>query len=555
VIMKLVENGQLGLDDRVFGSGGLLEHHPYLSLANVTDPRIYDITVRHLLQHAAGWNRDISCFPSPTTPYPWFFGGCDPIAAPLHVTETLGQPNPVGEEAMIRFLMEKGLNFAPGSGYAYSNIGFQVLGEIIEAVSGLSYENYVQANLLAPLGICDMHEGKNLLADKQEREGEYVGNGYVTLSSYGTGAYVPWEYGGFSVEAMDSAGGWIVTARDLTRLLVAVDGFATKPDILSAASISTMTTPSPNNPNYALGWAVNQSNNWWHTGSLDGTASFFARSWDGYTFAIIMNMRQNSNQFWIDLDNLPWNCIGSTASYPSHDLMAVPTQNTSGLSFSAPTETSVTVSWSPGDGNERILVGKAGGPVSAFPLDGKVYVGVPTWGSGSNLGGGNYALSTGTSNSVTVTGLVPNTLYHFRAFEYTRNSNTGNYRLFQLCNSESQSITLGVPGEVQASLRLAKSTTPGNLTLSWGTSCSAAAQDYGIYEGVLGLWSSHAAVDCSDAGGDRTEEITPGLGDHYYLVVPNSASKEGSYGRTGSGTERPAGNPACRPAQAVAPCF
>jgi CubicO group peptidase (beta-lactamase class C family) len=553
-IMKLVENGQLGLDDRVFGSGGLLEHHPYLSLANVTDPRIYDIRVRDLLQHAAGWNRDVDCFPNPTTPYPWPFSGCDPIVAPLHVTQTLGEPNPVSEQAMIRFLMEKGLNFAPGSAYNYSNIGYLVLGEIIETVSGLSYEAYVQANLLGPLGICDMHLGRNLLADKLEREGEYVGNGYVTLSSYGTGDYVPWEYGGFSVEAMDAHGGWIATARDLTRLLVAVDGFATKPDILSAASITTMTTPSPNNPNYALGWAVNQFNNWWHTGSLDGTASFFARSSDGYTFAIIMNKRENTDAFWSDLDALPWNCIASTASYPTHDLMAVPTQNVSGLSFSAPTETSVTVSWNPGNGNERLLVGSAGAPVSAFPLDGTPYVGLPAWGTGSTLGGGNYVLSSGTANSVTVTGLLPNTPYYFRAFELTRNATTGNYRLYQLCNSESRSITLGVPGEVQETLQLAKSATPGDLTLSWGTSCSAAAQDYGIYEGVLGSWSSHAAVDCADAGGDRTEEITPGSGDRYYLVVPNTASNDGSYGRTSGGAERPPGSPACRPVQAVAPC-
>ena len=553
-IMKLVEQGRLGLDDRVFGPGGLLEHHQYLSQANVTDARIYDITVRHLLQHAEGWNRDINCFPNPTTPYPWFFGGCDPIVAPLHVTRTFGEPNPVDEQALIRFLMEKGLKFTPGTGYAYSNIGYLVLGEIIESLSGLSYEDHVQANVLAPLGLCDMHLGRNLLADKQEREGEYVGNGYVTLSAYGTGAYVPWEYGGFSVEAMDAHGGWISTARDLTRLLAAVDGFATKPDILSAASIVTMTTPSPNNAYYALGWAVNPSNNWWHMGSLDGSASFFARTSGQYTWAIILNKRAGGN-FWNDLDALPWNCIGSTASYPAHDLMAVPTKNSSGLSFSAPTQSAVTVTWAPGNGNFRILVGSAGGAVSAYPLDGENYGADSAWGMGSDLGNGHYVLFNGTSNSVRVTGLAPNTPYSFRVFEYTRNADTGNYPLYQLCNSESKSTSLPAPGAIESKLQVAKSSVPGSLVLSWGASCPSGTLDYGIYEGVLGSWSSHTALDCSDDGGDRTEEVTPGPDGRYYLVVARHGNSEGSYGRASSGADPPPASPgACGTVQELAAC-
>ncbi len=42
-----------------------------------------------------------------------------------------------------------------------------------------------------PLNIYDIHQGKNLLADKMEREGEYVGNGYTTLSCYNDSTYVP----------------------------------------------------------------------------------------------------------------------------------------------------------------------------------------------------------------------------------------------------------------------------------------------------------------------------------------------------------------------------
>jgi CubicO group peptidase (beta-lactamase class C family) len=91
----------------------------------------------------------------------------DPIDFPLHVTQTLGEPNPVSRRSMIKFLMQKGLNFTPGTAYKYSNVGFLVLGEVIEKKTGLSYENYVKQNILAPLGIYDVHLGKNLLADKR----------------------------------------------------------------------------------------------------------------------------------------------------------------------------------------------------------------------------------------------------------------------------------------------------------------------------------------------------------------------------------------------------
>jgi CubicO group peptidase (beta-lactamase class C family) len=99
-------------------------------------------------------------------------------------------------------------------------MGYLVLGEVIEKKSGLSYENYVKQNIFALLGIYDIRLGKSLLANKQEREGEYVTSPtFNSLSFYGTGQYVPWEYGGWSLEAMDAHGGWIATPRDLVRLI------------------------------------------------------------------------------------------------------------------------------------------------------------------------------------------------------------------------------------------------------------------------------------------------------------------------------------------------
>lgn len=111
------------------------------------------------------------------------------------------------------------------------------------------------------------------------------------------------------------------------------------------------------------------------------------------------------------------------------------------------------------------------------------------------------------------------------------------------------------PGRV-ASLDIDKSdTTPGNLVLAWTGSCSPGAVDYGIYEGTLGLWPSysHTAMDCTDGGDPLTEEVQPGAGDTYYLVVPLTADVEGSYGLS-SLAERPQGTSVCRTSRVIAAC-
>jgi len=439
-IMKLIEDGQLNLSDKVFNAGGLLSSHPYLSNAIIIDARYADITVQHLLEHSAGWNRNLNCFPNPTPPYPYNFNGCDPIVAPLHVTQQVGASNPVNEENMIYFLLEKVLDFTPGTQYQYSNIGYLVLGEIIEEITGVSYEEYVKTNILEPIGACDTHLARNLLVDKQEREMEYIGSGYTNLDIFGNGTYVPWEYGGNSVEAMTAHGGWISTARDLVRILLAIDKFSTKPDILAVSTINSMVAPSVNNPNYAKGWSVNSSNNWWHTGALDGTATFFCRTSGGFTWAVLINKRvtgTNANSFRNDLDNLPWNCIASVSSYPAYDLLACPTAAADNLVITPLGTNGCSINWQNGNGERRILVGKQSTEVDRFPIDGLSYTANSTFGTGSNLGNGNYVLYDGTANNFNVYGLDYTANYSFRVFEYNQNNNTGNYKLYNLSKSRS----------------------------------------------------------------------------------------------------------------------
>jgi hypothetical protein len=107
------------------------------------------------------------------------------------------------------------------------------------------------------------------------------------------------------------------------------------------------------------------------------------------------------------------------------------------------------------------------------------------------------------------------------------------------------------PGVVTTMYVDKSSLTAGDLTITWTASTSAGGEDYGIYEGTIASpWSyNHAAVDCNDAGGDLTEDITPGSGDRYYLVVPHHPDMEGGYGTDSGGTQRPQGSSPCRAVQ------
>jgi len=68
--------------------------------------------------------------------------------------------------------MEKPLEFEPGTRVSYSNIGYQMLGKIIEKVSGKSYEEYLQENIFRPAGMSN--SGVDQEASLKERACGYL---------------------------------------------------------------------------------------------------------------------------------------------------------------------------------------------------------------------------------------------------------------------------------------------------------------------------------------------------------------------------------------------
>lgn len=85
----------------------------------------------------------------------------------------------------------------------------------------------------------------------------------------------------------------------------------------------------------------------------------------------------------------------------------------------------------------------------------------------------------------------------------------------------------------------------GDISLTWSSSCVATDVDYAVYEGEIGDFTSHLPVTCSTDGA-TSATVTPQPGNRYFLVVPMSTNREGSYGENGAGQHRPASAAACR---------
>lgn len=100
-------------------------------------------------------------------------------------------------------------------------------------------------------------------------------------------------------------------------------------------------------------------------------------------------------------------------------------------------------------------------------------------------------------------------------------------------------------------LRVAKSGV-GLLDLSWGLGCSPDALDYTVHGGEIGAFYGHVAILCDTAGALVSATIASEVGNRYFLVVPVTATDEGSHGRDSFGVERPAsGAASCLPVQTL----
>lgn len=267
-VMKLVDEGRLSVDDLVFGEEGILNE-----FTEFRDKRAAKITVSHLLNHTSGFSRRLG----------------DPMFRSVDVMRWTNQTSTLSAEELIRWQLSLKLRDNPGGMAQYSNIGYLVLSRIIERVSGLSYEEYLQSHVLRPAGCYDMHIARNYYEERFPREVKYYGHDPDSIASYdGSGVMRLREYGGNNITGLQGAGAWVCSSAELMRLVASIDGRPQVPDILSPAAIKTMRTPVAKN-GFAYGWARSGGQTLVRTGTMSGTCAFIEYKPNGLSFVLITN--------------------------------------------------------------------------------------------------------------------------------------------------------------------------------------------------------------------------------------------------------------------------
>lgn len=109
-------------------------------------------------------------------------------------------------------------------------------------------------------------------------------------------------------------------------------------------------------------------------------------------------------------------------------LAAEPTLDPSSPVFSNITSTGFNLSWTNGNGTQRLILLREGSSVNSLPADGTTYNAGAAFGAGSQIGTGNFVVYKGNGNSVQITGLKPNTIYHLSIVEFNGGPATENYR-------------------------------------------------------------------------------------------------------------------------------
>ncbi len=117
--MQLAEQGKINLDTNI---------NTYLKTLKIPDTYSEPITMRHLMTHTAGFEGGGVGYQITT----------DPEKLPVSISETLGRHMP----ARVK---------PPGEMSAYSNYGTALAGLIVEEVSGLAYNDYIQKYIFNPL--------------------------------------------------------------------------------------------------------------------------------------------------------------------------------------------------------------------------------------------------------------------------------------------------------------------------------------------------------------------------------------------------------------------
>jgi CubicO group peptidase (beta-lactamase class C family) len=194
------------------------------------------------------------------------------------------------------------LDFAPGTQQKYSNVGYIILGEVVAATSGQTYQRYVTEQVLRPMGITR--------ATLHRSDGRYLAGEAVR---HLTGSLIALP--AMLLPMVDATGGWSASVVDMARFLTNLDGSRGTP-VLNEKTRGLMIEPPPAplkvlpNGNFVgLGWdSVNvqgKSYTVFKDGSYQGMRTFMKRLPTGVCWCLLYNAS-------MDFDPVDMQIAGST---------------------------------------------------------------------------------------------------------------------------------------------------------------------------------------------------------------------------------------------------
>ena len=184
-ILQLIEQGKLSFDDKMVKF-----------IDGFSDPRTSEITVRHLLSHSSGWQ-----------------------AYWEHPEYLKNRSKLRSVNDYMRFIKTIPLDFEPGQRMQYSNTGYNVLGAIIEKVSGNNYYDHIQKFVFEPAGMTSS------VSHSVDEIAPNLATGYTNfdINHKRTGEGFSFENTLISSVKGTPAGGGCSTAHDLLKFVQAVD--------------------------------------------------------------------------------------------------------------------------------------------------------------------------------------------------------------------------------------------------------------------------------------------------------------------------------------------
>ncbi|WP_010494254.1 serine hydrolase domain-containing protein [Paenibacillus elgii] len=245
-VMQLAEAGKIELDAPV------QRYLPYFRTAD--EAASSKITVRHLLNQTSGFS---------------IYAGRKGMVE---------GDKPI--EQHIRDLKDTPLTKPAGTGYEYSNINYNILGGIVQAVSGKPYTQYVSDHIFKPLAM------NHSFAAPEQARNDGLATGYQPIFGY----MVPTKQ--LNHEATVASGYLISSAEDMSNYLIAQlnGGRFQARTVLSEQGVRQMHEPGASIADglfYGMGWSVN-NNVIFHNGITENTYSFMAMDGD-YGIVLLIN--------------------------------------------------------------------------------------------------------------------------------------------------------------------------------------------------------------------------------------------------------------------------